>query len=138
MGLNLFTGELLIGVGSGTANDLRKAATELTISSGAVTKTQLTHTIDGEGDASDDLSTINGGTFGDFLAIYPENSARDITIKHGTGNIVTGDGLDYTIPDDGIVWMYYDGSNWRMVSGGGGSVSDSDIIILSKSYTSRI
>jgi hypothetical protein len=125
------------------ASDLKKAATELTIATGAVTKTAMVHTIDGEGDADDDLATINGGTAGDFLLIYPANAARNITIKHGTGNIVTGDGADYLIPDDGMVWMHYDGSNWRMLpagtsGGSGGTASDSDIIIITKSYTSRI
>lgn len=97
------------------------AATELTISSGSVTITQSAHTVDGEGDANDDLDTISGGTEGDLVVLYPENSARDITLKHATGNIVTGDGNDYTIPDNGLVVLYYDGSNWRLVAGGGGS-----------------
>jgi hypothetical protein len=104
---------------SARSADLRKAATELTISGGAVTKTALSHTIDGETDLDDDLATINGGTEGDFLLIYPANDARNITTKHGTGNIVTGDGADYLIPDNGMVWLYYDGSNWRVTSGSG-------------------
>ena len=113
--------------------NLSKAATELTISSGAVTKTQLSHTIDGESDADDDLDTINGGTNGDFLLIFPENAARNITIKHGTGNIITGDGEDFTIPDDGMVWLYYDGTNWRITAGAstssGGSASNTVVTI---------
>ena len=101
------------------AERIRKAATELTISSGAITITQGTHTVDGESDLDDDLVTINGSTNGDILFLYPANSARDITIKHGTGNIITSDGTDYTIPDNGFVILLYDGSNWRLSSSGG-------------------
>ncbi len=98
--------------------DLRKlnfnAASELTISSGAITITQSLHRVDGEGDAADDLATINGGTEGDLLILYPENAARNITLKHGTGNIVVDTGADYTIPDNGLAILIRDASNWRI------------------------
>ena len=97
------------------------AATELTVSSGAITVTQGVHTVDGEGDAADDLATINGGSAEQLLLIRPEHDDRQITLKHGSGNIVTPDGSDYEIPDDGLVLLQYDGSNWRMVASGGGS-----------------
>ena len=103
------------------AERVRKASTELTISSGSITITQGIHRVDGESDAADDLNTIAGGTNGDIIFLYPENSARNITIKNGAGNIVTGDGNDYTIPDNGFCALLYDGSNWRLlgISGGG-------------------
>jgi hypothetical protein len=99
------------------------AATELTISGGVITITQSLHRVDGQGDLDDNLDTINGGASGRVLLLYPENAARNITLRHGTGNIVTGDGANYTIPDNGLVLLAYDGSNWRMVAGtGGGTV----------------
>lgn len=71
-------------------------ATELTVSSGAVTATQSYHTIDTEGDAStDDLDTITAAKgAGDLLFLSPANAGRVVTLKHGTGNINTPDGND--------------------------------------------
>ena len=94
---------------------LLTSATELTIASGIITVTQGFHSVDGEGDTSDDLVTINGNASSNLLVIYPNNSARNITLKHGTGNIVTHDASDYTIPDNASVILVYDGSNWRVV-----------------------
>lgn len=93
------------------------AASELTISSGAVTATNGVHTIDTESDASsDDLDTISGGTAGDFLILAPENAARVVTVKDGSGNIKLADG-DYAMSaDDYYVMLYFDGSNWIEVS----------------------
>jgi hypothetical protein len=100
-----------------------KAATELTISGGAVTIAKSAHRIDGEADADDDLDTINGGQAGDLLLVYPESAARSITLKHGTGNIATPDGSDYTIPADGLVLLLNDGTTWRMLGSAGGGAS---------------
>lgn len=64
------------------------APTELTIAAGEVTVTGSTHTIDTEGDAPTDfLDTINGGSVGDVLVIEPDNSAREIVVRAGVGNI---------------------------------------------------
>ncbi len=101
-------------------------ASELTISSGVVTKTQLNHTIDTEGDAaSDDLDTINGGSGDEILFIRAIHTDRTVVIKHGTGNILTTDGEDYSLDSsDKIVLLMYDGTNWRMIgSSSGGSSS---------------
>ena len=66
------------------------SASELTISSGAVTATQGHHTIDTEGDAADDdLDTINGGESGEILLILPADDARTIRIRNGVGNLYT-------------------------------------------------
>lgn len=71
---------------------------ELTISSGAITVTGSNHTVDTEADAAtDDLDTINGGTDGQVLYLRSEDSARDVVLKHNTGNIVTPFGVDYTL-----------------------------------------
>jgi hypothetical protein len=61
--------------------------TELTISAGAITKTQGFHTVDTQSDAStDDLDTINGGTIGDMLVLAAANDAREVRITRN-GNI---------------------------------------------------
>lgn len=64
------------------------SATELTISSGAVTLTQGHHNIDTEGDAADDdLDTMNGGESGDIIYILPNDDAHTVRIRHAVGNI---------------------------------------------------
>lgn len=90
------------------------AATELTIATGAVTITQSHHTIDTEGDAStDDLVTISGGTEGDHLWIRPADGARTVVVKHGSGNIVTRSGADYTLDEEyKTVHLRFSGSTW--------------------------
>ena len=107
----------------GTITDLLKLnlkdSTTLTIATGVVTATQSSHLIEGEGLADDSLVTISGGTQEDILFIRPANSARNITISHGTGNIVTGDGNDLLIQDNAVIILQYDGTNWRVIGGGG-------------------
>lgn len=96
-----------------------QAATLLTISAGAVTITQSNHRVDTEAAAAtDDLDTINGGTAEQLLFLRSEAAARDVTLKHGTGNIQTADGSDVTLPDTGYVLLLFDGSNWRVLSTG--------------------
>ena len=63
--------------------------TELTISAGVITVTQNYHSVDTEADAaSDDLDTINGLNVGAILVIVPDNGARTIVAKDGTGNLI--------------------------------------------------
>ena len=93
-------------------------ATELTIATGVITVTQSVHTIDGESDAADDLDTINGGSQEMLILIRPNNAARNITLTN-SGNIITSTGFDYTIPDNGMALLQYDGTSWRIVAGGG-------------------
>lgn len=91
-------------------------STELTITSGAVTKTQSYHTIDTEGDAaSDDLDTISGGSTGDIIVITANNTARTVVCKDGTGNLkLSGDfSLDNT---EDTIQLIYDGTNWLELS----------------------
>ena len=108
-------------------------ATELTIATGAVTVTQTYHTLDGEGDASDTLTTITGGSAGQQAYFTPANAARDITLEHGTGNIITGSGNDYTIPDNGIVLMVCDGTNWRVITAGVTTTYTAQRVLISDS-----
>ncbi len=73
---------------------------ELTISSGAVTPTDSHHTIDTESDAStDDLDTltITNLQAGSIIILSIANSARNVVIKHNTGNIITKGGEDITL-----------------------------------------
>lgn len=102
------------------------SSTELTIATGAVTATGSAHTIDTESDAAtDDLDTISGGADGDYLTIWAADDARDIVVKHGTGNILTSDSADFTIDtDDKAITFRYDGTNWKEVSRATGSNID--------------
>ena len=85
---------------------------ELTISSGSVTKTASFHTIDTESDAAtDDLDTISGGTTGDIIILKAADSARTVVVKNGTGNIVLPSDFDLDNANDTIV-LIYDGTNW--------------------------
>tara|TARA_R100000951_G_scaffold8491_1_gene7706 strand:- start:405 stop:800 length:396 start_codon:yes stop_codon:yes gene_type:complete len=92
--------------------------TELTISAGVVTATQSFHQVDTESDAAtDDLDTINGGSSGRVLYLNAINGSRDVTLKHGTGNIRMGDGADTTLaayPDR--AYLIFQGSNWYLIS----------------------
>lgn len=103
------------------------AATELTISFGAVTATQSVHLVDTQGDAeTDDLDTINGGSDGQVLYIRNADPGRAVVVKHGTGNIGLG-GADVTLASP-YKWLplIYDGSlsAWIILggAGSGGSV----------------
>ncbi len=77
--------------------------------------------IDTEGGAAtDDLATINGGNDGDILIIRTTNNARDITVKHGTGNIVLKpleQDVFLDFENDRIVLQYKQSNNsWEEVS----------------------
>lgn len=99
-------------------NLLGADASELTISSGAVTITAGVHMVDTEGDAaSDDLDTVNGGRTGDILVIVPANAARTVVAKHGTGNLNLSSGADFTMDeDDDFLVLLLIGSTWQEIS----------------------
>ncbi len=69
------------------------ASTELTIAAGVVTVTGAYHTIAAQSGVLDDLDTINGTIEGQLITIAAA-SGDTITLKHGTGNIVTLTGGD--------------------------------------------
>ena len=46
-----------------------------------ITKTKSYHSVDGEGDAADNLDQILGGVDGDELTLQCENAARPITVR---------------------------------------------------------
>ena len=98
------------------------SATELTISSGAVTATIGHHAIDTESDAADDdLDTINGGEGGDILLILPANDSRTVRLRNGVGNIflkhkVGGSSYSFTAPA-GSSGIFYVAGNYFAPSG---------------------
>lgn len=95
-----------------------QAATGLTISGGAITASRNVHTVDTEGGASsDDLDTINGAATGFWLILRTTASARDIVVKHGTGNITCAGAADFTLSDiTQFAYGYYDAgtSTWYL------------------------
>lgn len=96
------------------------ASTELTIASGAITATQGVHTVDTQGDAaSDDLDTINGLAEGDLLLLRPNNAARTVVLKHGTGNIFCPGGQDVSLAE---------ATDWALLSSDG-----TNVVVIAKS-----
>lgn len=100
----------------------------LTITSGAVTVTGNRHTIDTEGAASsDDLDTISGGAAGMLLWLRSTAAARNVVIKHNTGNILCPGGADITLDDlNEFALLWYDGgqSKWLATKAQGGGTID--------------
>lgn len=95
--------------GAGTFSKLlAKAPTNLEIASGAITVTQWHHHLQGEGDANDDLVTINGGVDGQRLVLHGPD-ANTITIKT-TGNIQTQNDADLAFSGQ-VVELVYDGDS---------------------------
>jgi hypothetical protein len=102
-------------------NTLNIQPNAATISGGAITYTGAYMVIDTEGGAAtDDLETINGGNDGNILIIRTTNNARDITVKHGTGNIVLKpleQDVFLDFENDRIVLQYKQSNNsWEEVS----------------------
>ena len=112
---------------------------ELTISSGAITVTGVYHTVDTAADAaSDDLDTINTGADGQRLIFRPDNTARTIVVKDGTGNIKTSDGNDITLDTtEKTISLIFDGalSKWIQVGGGGGGLIGIQSFTADGTYT---
>jgi len=104
-----------------TVNKFNTTANTATISGGAITYTGAYMVIDTEGGAAtDDLDTINGGQDGDIVIIRTTNNARDITVKHGTGNIILKpleEDVFLDFENDRIVLQYKQSNNgWEEVS----------------------
>lgn len=105
-------------------------AVTLTIASGVITPTQNFHVVDTEGAAAtDDLTTIGSTDSGDgfLLFIRQANDARDITIKHASGNIKCPGAVDIILTDTTqIVTLIYDGTLEYWLA----SVSPSNAVLL--------
>jgi hypothetical protein len=69
-----------------------------TIAAGVVTAVGGAMVIDTEAAAAtDDLDTLSGGATGQIMILQSANSARDVTVKHGTGNIYLTGRVDFTL-----------------------------------------
>jgi hypothetical protein len=112
-----------------------KAIAALTISGGSVTPTQNWHVIDTEGSgAADDLDTIaaTNVTDGFILFLRQANDARDVTIKHDTGNIKCPGGVDITLADTTqVVMLIYDGTLTKWLA----SICPSNVALTNKANT---
>lgn len=88
---------------------------QLTISSGSITITKGYHKIYTEGGASsDDLDTINGGSYdGQILILVARFHTKTVVVKNGTGNLYIGADFSLDSDVDTIVLMYFSGySAW--------------------------
>lgn len=102
---------------------LLSAATELTISSDAITVTQSNHKLQPQTGTTDNLSTINGTTAGQSGVLYASDYGTDtITLKHNVGNILCLGGSDVALSSGCVMW-YSDGTKIFVAGGGGGSSS---------------
>lgn len=102
---------------------------ELTIASGAVTKTGSCHTIDTESDAAtDDLDTISGGSDKELLLISGNTpGSRVVTLKHNTGNVWLQWAADYVMDGAGkwILLRYNSAlSKWEEITRSYISIAD--------------
>jgi hypothetical protein len=90
----------------------------LTIATDAITITGTSHKVDTEASAAtDNLSTINGGAQGDVLLLRTVNSARDVTLKHNVGNILTIDANDIVLSTlNPVVLLYFNGTSWIVLN----------------------
>lgn len=126
-------------VGSGKSLELInlkfETATELTIATGDITRTQVYHIIDTEADAaSDDLDGIIGGADGMVLIIRPINTTRTVVVRHNqnaatTKNILLANADNVTLDDEtDFIMLVYDASldtngAWVEVCRGYGAVA---------------
>lgn len=107
----------------GGVNQIQKAksmeyqpSSEIVISSGAVTQTQTLQSIDTEGDAAaDDLDTLTVLTNANVCILKLENTARIVTLKHGTGNLNLPNSTDVIMSFNILYFMVYDGTDWNLV-----------------------
>lgn len=67
--------------------------------------------------AADNLATINGGSTGQLLFLQTASSARDVTVKHGTGNIYLAGGVDFVLDNlRCFLVLMLVGTEWREIS----------------------
>ena len=96
---------------------IRNAATELIISSDAITITQSNHKLQPESGSADNLSTINGTIAGQSGILYMADYVADVVyIKHNVGNILCRGGNDILLIY-GCVFWYSDGVTVYMDAG---------------------
>jgi hypothetical protein len=90
---------------------------ELTIATGSITPTTGFHTVDTEADAAtDDLTTIAGGTTGQILVLKSVVDTRNVVVKDGT-NIALSASTDFTLENaDDSITLLYTGTKWIELS----------------------
>lgn len=88
--------------------------TTKTISGGVITIDQTFHQVDTQGGAgTDDLDTINGYAQGDALLLQNADPAREVVVKHATGNIFLKSGFDFSLSgSNSALWLYRLGNFW--------------------------
>jgi len=91
-------------------------AAALTIDgSGAITRTQVYHSVDTNGAAAlDNLDTINGGVEGDVLILKATNDARQIVVRHDQDNIWISKEANIILgnSEDHLILIYSEESMW--------------------------
>lgn len=98
--------------------DFSTDATELTLSSDAITVTQSSHKLQPQSGTADNLSTISGTSAGQRGVLYCSDFGTDtITIKHNVGNILCIGGVDIALSNGCIFW--YSNGTKVFVSGDG-------------------
>ncbi len=88
-----------------------------TLATGAITITTSLTVVAAESGVTDDMVTINGGQSGQ-IAWFRADTGDTITIKNGTGNILTSSG-DISMTQNALLPMVYDGTNWHIADTAG-------------------
>ena len=125
------------------------SSTTLTIASGSVTPTQNYHLLDTEAAAAtDDLDTITATAEAWILFVRTVSGARNVVIKHNTGNINCAGGKDITLDNNfDLAVLVYDANlaKWAAFRGPVGRFGDasnysdfSNVGILTMAGTARV
>lgn len=105
----------------------------LTIAGGEITSLSDWYILAAQAGVTDDLDTINGGVYGQFLLIEPD-AGDTITVKHGTGNIYLSGAADIVMSGNDSLLLHFDGTVWSDVheaSGGHAAVTlDVDAAVI--------
>jgi len=89
---------------------------EATLVTGVMTQVQSLHSVDTESDAaSDDLDTITPLVDMNFMLLKLEDSARVVTLKHGTGNLLLPNDADVVMKENVLYLLVYNGADWNLM-----------------------
>jgi hypothetical protein len=91
-----------------------EAAAQLTISGGAITKTQGYHSVETEGGAAtDDLETISGGAEGEIIIIRAHDASHVVTVKNTDNINIPGDLVLDSV--NRFLMLMHDGTYWSPI-----------------------
>jgi len=113
-----------VGLGRVGGTNVYGSTRSFTITTDAITVTTFDSQISVDTEAAaatDDLSTINGGATNQRLTLVAANSARDVVVKDGVGNIRSAGDFTLTHNQDRMV-LEWDGSSWVEISRSDNSV----------------